>query len=288
MAVDLHIHSTASDGTVPPGDLPQLAADAKLKAIALTDHDTTAGITDFLAKQEIFPQVELIPGVEISSIAGAREVHIVGLFIDCGNGNLQKFLQEMRNERVSRAERMLEKLRSLGYDISDDDLRRAGMNDEVPGRPHFARVLINKYNFPDNAAVFARVLGRHCAGYVPRRLPAPEEAIRVIKNAGGTAVWAHPFSARNNDNNLVRRWLPVLKNAGLDALEAYYSEYDKNKTATALRIAAENSLAVSGGSDFHGSVHPDTHIGSGKDSLCVPDETVEILRRKTLPKVVLM
>ena len=97
MAVDLHIHSTASDGTVPPGDLPQLAADAKLKAIALTDHDTTAGITDFLAKQEFFPQVELIPGVEISSIAGAREVHIVGLFIDCGNGNLQKFLQEMRN-----------------------------------------------------------------------------------------------------------------------------------------------------------------------------------------------
>ena len=142
MAIDLHIHSTCSDGTVPPGELPGLAAAAGLTAVALTDHDTTEGLKDFLAQQAKFPATELIAGVELSSRIGAKEVHIVGLFIDPENSYLQDFMQQMRNSRIVRARMMQEKLASLGYEVTDEDLAAVGMQEDVPGRPHFAMVLV--------------------------------------------------------------------------------------------------------------------------------------------------
>jgi len=288
LAIDLHIHSSASDGTVAPGELPALAAAANLTAAALTDHDTVDGLDDFLACQNRFPQVELIPGVELSSRIGAREIHIVGLYIDYHNSFLQDFLQQMRRSRIERATLMQAKLRSLGYEITWDDLLAIGMSDSVPGRPHFAQVLVKKYNFPDHATVFERLLKRNAPGYVPRELPPPEAAIAAIKKAGGIAVWAHLFSSRNNENNFVRRTLPALKNAGLDALEAYYSEYTPTQTANALRIANEFSLQLTGGSDFHGTLHPDVQLGCGRGNLLVPDELLDPLHRLKEPKVVLM
>lgn len=288
MAIDLHVHSTASDGTVPPEILPEMAAQAGLTAVALTDHDTVDGLEAFLGRQDEFPQTELIAGVELSSCIGARELHIVGLFIDPHNSYLQDFMQRMRRDRIDRALAMLEKLRSLGYELTWDDLLSIGMSDNVPGRPHFAQALIKKYNFPDTVTVFAQLLKRGAPGYAARNLPPPSEAIIAIKKAGGTAVWAHPFSSRNNENNFARRNLNNLKNAGLDALEAYYSEYTPTQTANALRIAQEFSLSVSGGSDYHGSIHPDVQLGRGRGNLEVPDELTDILRRAGRPKVVIM
>lgn len=288
MAVDLHIHSTASDGTVPPGDLPALAAAAGLKAIALTDHDTVDGLPEFLAKQNDFPDLELISGVELSSRCGAREVHIVGLYIDWNNDILQDFMRKMRDERLLRAELMQKKLHALGYEVTWDDLLAVGMSANVPGRPHFAEVLVKKYNFPDNKTVFERLLKHGAPGYVPRSLPLPAEAIKAVKAAGGVAVWAHPFSSKYNITNHIRKMLPELKIAGLDALEAYYSEYTPGKSDLALRIAKEYSLAVSGGSDFHGLIHPDVSLGSGRGNLMVPDEVLDSLKRAGEPKVVIM
>ncbi len=288
MAVDLHIHSSASDGTVPPRDIPRIAVAAQLSAVALTDHDTTSGITDFLACQQDFPELELIPGVELSSQLGARELHIVGLFIDHTNSELQDFMSAMRRGRVKRAHDMLQKLHTLGYEISWDELKAVGMTDDVPGRPHFARVLCQKYNFPDTQSVFERLLKRGAPGFVPRELPTPEAAIRVIKHAGGAAVWAHPLSARHNENNFIRRLLPVLKNSGLDAIEGYYSEYNPTRTANALRLAGEFALAVSGGSDFHGELYPDIQLGRGRGELMVPDSVLDDLRRTLRPKVLLV
>lgn len=288
MAVDLHIHSTASDGTVPSGGIPALAAAAGLKAVALTDHDTVDGLPDFMARQKDFPEIELIRGVELSSRFGAREIHIVGLYIDPEHYILQDFMKQMRHERKLRAQAMQEKLHSLGYEITRDDLAAVGMPENVPGRPHFAEVLVRKYKFPDIKTVFERLLKRGAAGYVPRKLPEPSDAIKVIKAAGGIAIWAHPFCSRNNENNQIRRLLPELKIAGLDALEAYYSEYTAAKTEMALRMAKEYSLAISGGSDFHGDIHPDVKLGSGRGNLLIPDEVLDSLRRAREPKIVIL
>ena len=288
MAIDLHVHSNCSDGTVAPGDLPVMASAAGLTAIALTDHDTTAGVGDFLAQQAKFPETELIAGVELSSRIGAKEVHIVGLFIDHQNSYLQDFMQKMRNSRIVRARMMQEKLSSLGYEVTDEDLLEVGMKEDVPGRPHFAMVLVKKYNFPDTKTVFERLLKTGGAGYVPRELPPPEEAIKAVKAAGGTAVWAHPFHSKRNENNFISRTIRELKPFGLDAIEAYYSEYNQTKTDTALRMAKEYNLACSGGSDFHGAVHPATRLGSGKGNLLVPDGILADLRKATIPKVVLV
>ena len=288
MAIDLHIHSTASDGTVAPADLPALAAAADLSAIALTDHDTVDGLPEFLARQKDFPQIKLIGGIEFSSRLDARELHIVGLFIDRNNAQLQNFLAVMRDSRLNRAEAMRHKLKQLGYEISWDDLREAGMKSEVPGRPHFAEVLVKKYNFPDNRSVFERLLKRGAPGYEPRDLPTPSEAIQIIKKADGVAVWAHFLNSRYNANNLVRRTIQELKIAGLDALEAYYTEYTPTRQATALRMAAENSLAISGGSDFHGTIHPEVQLGRGRGNLLVPDEVLETLERARSPKLVII
>jgi len=288
LAIDLHIHSTASDGTESPARLPELAASAQLTAVALTDHDTVAGLPEFLARQADFPDIELISGVELSSRYGARELHIVGLFIDPEHPALQKFMESMRTERMVRAEAMQHKLHALGYDISWDDLARAGMTGDVPGRPHFARAMVHKYNFHDVRTVFEQLLKRGCAGYVPRNLPHPAEAIQVIKAAGGVAVWAHLFCVKHNENNAIRNLLRELKTAGLDAIEAYYSEYNQTKTETALRMAKEFSLAVSGGSDFHGFIHPDVKLGTGHGNLQVPDGVLDGLKRTLEPKVLLV
>ena len=271
-----------------PGELPALAKTAGLTAIALTDHDTTDGIEDFQAQQSNYPDIELIAGVELSSRIGAREIHIVGLFIDIQNDYLQSVMYSMRQERIARARAMQEKLFQLGYEVTDSDLQAVGAPQDVPGRPHFAQVLVRKYNFPDTKSVFDQLLKQGGAGYVPRNLPPPEEVIKAVKAAGGAAVWAHPFHSRRNENNFISRTVRELKIAGLDALETYYSEYNATKTATALRMAKEHNLCCSGGSDFHGAVHPQTMLGSGKGDLAVPDEILEDLRRATAPKVVLV
>lgn len=287
MAVDLHIHSNASDGTVPPDKIPALAAAAGLSAIALTDHDTIGGIADFMACQQTYTDLELIPGVELSSRFEAKELHIVGLYIDPDSTALADFTRRMRLERIRRAEMLMQKLFTLGYQITWEDLREAGMPDGVPGRPHFAQVLIKKYNFPDTATVFEHLLKRGRSGYVPRNLPAPEEAISAIKAAGGLAIWAHPLNCAPRGNFIVRT-LRRLKKAGLDGLEAYYSMYTPAKTERALQLAAELDLAVSGGSDFHGSIHPNINIGTGGGSLHVPDTIMAALHRAKEPKVIIM
>ena len=286
MPIDLHTHSTASDGTVAPGTLPELGAAAGLTALALTDHDTVAGLADFMARQKDFPQMELIPGIEFSSHDAARELHIVGLFIDPENPELLAMIDSMRRSRQVRGELMMQKLSSLGYTVTLDELIAAGAPPDAPGRPHFAQVLVNKYNFPDNKTVFERLLKRGLPGYVQRELPPPQEVIKVIKASGGLAIWAHPYNSRHSMNNYIRRTAELLKIAGLDGLEAYYTEYTPSKSANALRLAAELNLAVSGGSDFHGSIHPEVKLGKGTGNLHVPDEAVEILHRAREPKVV--
>ena len=287
MAVDLHVHSTASDGTVPPGELPALAAECHLSALALTDHDTVAGVTQFLTRRAEFPELELIAGVELSSRYAAREIHLVGLFLDCNHPELAEFLESMRRERRRRADLLCERLAALHYPLSEEDLRLAGAAD-TPGRPHFARALVNRYHFSGNLEVFERLLKRGAPAYVPRLLPDPGEALRAIKAAGGVAVWAHPIRNHAGEGAFARRVLERLIPLGLDGVEAYYTDFTPWQTACMLELAADFHLAVSGGSDFHGANHPHVDIGSGRGDLSVPDETLIRLKKAREPKLVIV
>lgn len=278
-AIDLHVHSTASDGSVPPEELPGLAVAANLAAVALTDHDTVAGLPAFQQAARSFPALEAISGVELSTLYASRELHFVGLFIDPASPELLDFLAAQRQNRLERGERMRQKLASLGYPLTDEDLAAAGAG-ETLGRPHFARAMVEKYRFASIAAVFDKLLKHSAPAYVPRQLPPPGAAIDAIHAAGGVAVWAHPVYRQRNERAWARRLMRKLSDQGLDAVEGYYSLFGPPETAMVTELAALTSLALSGGSDFHGENTPNISLGSGAGRLHVPASLLPALRAK--------
>ena len=278
--IDLHTHSTASDGGDAPAALPRLASEAGLAAVALTDHDTVAGIPEFLASGEKHPDVETIPGVELASLYGSRELHIVGLFIDWRNADLAAFLEKQRELRRRRNEEIKAKLNILGYATNWGDEAFSGRDPSTVGRPHFARHLCLRHGFADSRQAFDRLLGHSRPAYVPRKLGTCREAIDAIHSSGGIAVWAHPIYRERNEAAWLRRLARHLARYGLDGIEGYYSLFGPPETALVTEIAAVNDLALSGGSDYHGENSPDIHIGSGMGGLRVPASLLAGLKKK--------
>lgn len=276
--VDLHTHSTASDGTVSPDRIPAIAVSEGVSAVALTDHDTVAGIPAFLNAATEFPQLQAIPGVELSADYSGKEVHIVGLFVDHENPELLAFLQRQRESRLRRNDEMKRKLTSLGYPMSWDEPEFTAFSDSSSiGRPHFARVLCRKYGFADTREVFARLLGKNKPAYVRRIAPDPVSAVAAIRAAGGISVWAHPVYRQKNEWSFARRFCKKFKPLGLDAIECYYSLFGPPETAMLSEIAANCGLFRSGGSDFHGENTPDIRIGAGMGKMDIPDEVASEL-----------
>ncbi|MBO5689861.1 MAG: PHP domain-containing protein [Lentisphaeria bacterium] len=282
--IDLHVHSTASDGLIPPGEIPAMAAKIGLTAVALTDHDTVDGVGEFLRAAAAYPPLMAVPGVELSVQYCSRELHFVGLFVDHENPELADYLAAQRLERAERAERMRARLTSLGYPITMDELYEVCGND-CPGRPHFAAILVRKFGFPDLATVFQKLLKNGAPGYVSRFLPPPAAAIRVIHAAGGVAVWAHPVYRDRNEHSFARRIIRKFSvpEIGLDAVEGYYSLFGPNETSMLLGLAGEYGIAVSGGSDYHGRPEQDIFLGTGAGKLRVPDSLLpELLKRRDI------
>ena len=283
-SIDLHTHSTFSDGTCTPTEILALAAENGVSAVALTDHDTTAGIPEFLESARNYPQLHAVPGVELSTRYGARELHIVGLFIDHNNPVMQEHLAQERARRLKRNRDMKVKLALLGYPLDDDEpafLAAGGMGANL-GRPHFAQALMEKFHFPDLRSVFEKLLGNNKAGYIPRESSSPHEAIRAIHAAGGLAVWAHPVYRDRNERAYVRRVSRKLSALGLDAIEGYYSLFGPPETQLVTEIAAQFDLLLSGGSDFHGERSPNINLGCGAGKLNVPALLFEKLNERRI------
>ena len=277
--IDLHTHSTASDGTDAPARLLELAAAAGLKAVALTDHDTVSGVPEFLEAGKRHPETEAVPGVEISCSYSNREIHVIGLFVDHGSAELGEFLAIRREDRMRRNEVMMEKLRSLGFALSWDDPEFAVLDRGNIGRPHFARALVRRYGFPSMAAVFEKLLGHSRPAFVQRRLPSPAEAIGAIHAAGGVAVWAHPIYRDRAERAWLRRGLRRFTGWGLDAVEGYYSLFGPNETALVSELAAACGTELSGGSDYHGG-NSTVALGVGAGGLRVPAGLLPRLKAK--------
>ena len=277
--IDLHAHSTASDGTDAPARIVALAAELGLRAVALTDHDTVSGVAEFLEAGRDFPEVKTIAGVEVSCSYSCREIHLVGLFVDPESPGLNDFLRIQRAERLRRNEELRLKLKSLGFPLESDEPEFLVPDPGNLGRPHFARALVRRYGFSSMAAVFEKLLGRSRPAFVPRRLPDPAQAISAIHDSGGIAVWAHPIYRDRNERSWLRRGLRRLSTLGLDAVEGYYSLFGPNETALVCESAEQYGVAVSGGSDYHGD-NSVIALGSGAGGLRVPAALLEGLERR--------
>ena len=267
--IDLHVHSTESDGTDTPLELVALAKQVGLHAFALTDHDTISGLKYARPAAEE-AGIELVPGIELSTDYEGKEVHILGYYIDENNPNFLKHLHTFVNSRDLRNEKMTVLLQKEGFAITMEDLYRENP-ESVITRAHFAKYLVEHGMVKDRETVFAKYLGDGCSCYVPREKIDPFEAIRLIRLAGGVAFFAHPVLCHMNFDHL-KAFIQELKEHGLTGIEAVYSANSLGDERNFRRIAKEYDLLISGGSDYHGANKPYLHLGTGKGGLLIPDE----------------
>jgi predicted metal-dependent phosphoesterase TrpH len=245
--IDLHLHTTASDGTLTPSELVARARSAHLSIIAITDHDTTAG-TQAARDAARAADLELIPAIEISAVADGRDVHMLGYFIDPAAPSLLAFLEAQRAERLRRVAEMGRRLTALGCPIDVEPILEAGGRGRSVGRPQIADALIASGFAVDRDDVFARFLGYGAPAFVPRCGASPFDAIRAVHDAGGVVSMAHPGLTGRDD------LIPVMTAMGLDGLEARHSDHDEETEARYRTLAAELGVFTTAGSDYHGDV----------------------------------
>ena len=265
--IDLHTHSTASDGSLTPRELILAARQAGLRALALTDHDTTSGLREAVhAGRDI--GVEVIPGCELSVSSPSGHMHLLGLWIPEHPQWLLTLLERVRGLRRERNDQMLAALRTLGIAIDHNEVKAAAGGESI-GRPHIAQVLVDKGVVPDFDQAFHELIGSQGAAYVPKAKLTPGEAISALKKEQATVILAHPFSLGMSQKAFLKH-ISELKERGLDGLEVYYPEHSPEQTAFFARTARELGLVPSGGSDFHGRIKPGIHLGTGRGGLDLP------------------
>lgn len=275
---DLQLHSTHSDGTDTPRRIVELAREAGLAAIALTDHDTTTGLAEARTAGVEFG-VQVISGVEITCEFGGKSMDMLGYCFDSGADELQAKLSLIQQGRRERNLEIISKLNALGFDISYDEVAaEADKTDgKIVGRPHFATVMIRKGIVQERQEAFDKYLAEGGAAYVQKLAVSPEECVQMLRCAGGVAVLAHPKLVRFPKDVGIRDLLTALKAEGLAGLECYYSLHNDEEIQMYLELAKEFDLLVTGGSDYHGGNKPEISVGTGLGNLRVPMECAERL-----------
>lgn len=246
MRVDLHLHTTASDGRLSPAEVVQLAVKLGLSIIAITDHDTTDGIEPALAAARSFPSLKVIPGVEIGTDIPHGEVHVLGYFIDYAQLELQRTLERLRNSRQDRARRMIAKLEKLGIRIEWSRVQELAGGGSI-GRPHIAQAMFERGYIPSIREAFIKYIGREGPAYAEREKMTPAEAVELVISCGGLPVLAHPA-----DIDDLEGFLAQLVAAGLVGIEAYYDGYARETIRWLVSLADKHGLIPCGGSDYHG------------------------------------
>lgn len=274
--IDLHVHTTASDGTMTPRELVNHAAASGLRTVAITDHDTVEGLAEAITSGAD-AKIEVVPGVEIS-VDFSGEMHILGYFIDYKNQAMNEALQKLRQYRDQRNPRIIEKLKALGFDITMEEV--AGVSGgTVIGRPHFAAIMVKKGYVKDAVEAFELYLGAGKKAYVKKDRLSPEEGIALINDSGGVAVLAHPKYVKLKAGNDLDNVIKELIGCGLKGIEAYYTEHTPEETNKYLDLARRYSLIVTGGTDFHGANKPKIKIGTGRGNLKVSYELMKQFNR---------
>jgi len=266
--IDLHIHTSASDGRFSPAEIVSRSAAAGLAVIAITDHDTVDGIAPALQAARTFPSLRVIPGVEISTDIPAGQAHILGYFLDYNDHELQIALEKMRNSRWERARKMVARLEDLGCRIEWERVREIAGAASV-GRPHIAQALMEKDYVESIKDAFTRYISQDGPAYVERDKMTPVQAAELILQAKGLPVLAHPLTVPDPEAMVIE-----LKAAGLTGIEVYYKDYSRDDINRLLRLSDRYGLVNTGGTDYHG-LEPETDIDIG--GVDVPAECVEQL-----------
>ncbi len=275
--IDLHVHTTASDGTLTPKEVVQLAASRSLAAIAITDHDTLSGYSEASNAAEECA-LEVVPGIEISTEYNGA-VHILGYYIDLQSPDLQAELNWIVEERDYRNEKICSLMQRDGIAVSYEEMKeRFGA---VIGRPHFAKILVERGLASDVQDGFRRYIGKGGPYYQRRQFLSLERSIKIIRIADGIPVLAHPFQYRLDDSEL-RELIEHCMECGLHGLECLYSGYTEKQSRYLINLAQEYHLLATGGSDFHGSVKPLIQLGCGTGDLDVPYSFLEELKKEHL------
>lgn len=270
MAVDLHLHSTASDGTLRPAEIISKAHEIGLTAVALTDHDSVAGIQEALT-ESIKLSLTFIPGLELSSEYGEKDIHILGYFIDYTQAHLIETLADLCAARVDRAAKMVERLAGLGLQINFSEVEACARGGAL-GRPHVAQIMVKQGLAANISEAFEYFIGRGGPAYVSKKVLTTAQIIDLIHRAGGVASLAHPGPS-GVDEPLLRR----LQESGLNAVEVWHTDHSPEQVRYFLELAHRLGLMVTGGSDCHG-------FGKARGfvlgSLDIPDEIIEPLRSR--------
>jgi predicted metal-dependent phosphoesterase TrpH len=273
--IDLHLHSTASDGRFSPADIVRKAAEHGLTAIALADHDTVDGIVPALTAAEAFPRLRVIPCVEISTDVPDGEVHVLGYFVDYTDPEFAARLERMRRSRQGRAQGMISKLRDLGIHIEWQRVQEIAGGGAI-GRPHLALALLEKGYVTSIKEAFTRYIGRGGPAYVEREKMTAVEAVALIVKADGLPVLAHPFTVNDPESLVIE-----LKAAGLVGIEAYYNGYTADVIHQLVDLADRHNLITTGGSDYHGlDDSAETMIGGAGTPVASAEQLIALAEQR--------
>jgi 3',5'-nucleoside bisphosphate phosphatase len=283
IGIDLHIHSTASDGTLTPREILLLAEQLRIRAISITDHDTIEGTEQAVIYKQ-YVSLEFITGVEISSnppfsLPSTGSLHILGYGIQTNHSGLKTALNRLQTSRKNRNPEILKRLADMGIRITPEEIKKTVGPGQI-GRPHIAQVLIAKGFVQNMDDAFETYLGKNRPAYVEKYRIECEQAIQLILSAGGIPVLAHPGIIKTDDSDGLFILVATLKEMGLMGIEVYYPGHSKAQTDQYLQLAQGADLLVTGGTDFHGAMHPDIQMGSGRGDTFVPYSLYEKLIEK--------
>lgn len=275
--IDLHVHSSASDGTLSPAAVTALALETGLSAYALTDHDTTDGVREAMDAAKRMP-LEVIPGTELSALCEEREIHILGLYVNPESPALREALEKLRSDRARRNDEMLALFQRDGFPITRRDLEQ-GAPGQVITRAHFARALVKKGCVSSTEQAFHRYLDHGRQYCPPKKAFSPQEAIRLIRKAGGFPALAHPVQYKLGWAK-TEAMIQELKEMGLMGIEVYYSSHTRSDSLRLKELCLRYGLLPTGGSDFHGDNKPDIRLGTGRGGLRVSGLLLEDIRKR--------
>lgn len=273
--VDLHVHTSVSDGKYTPEEIVKKAAGLGLRYLAICDHDSVDGIIPALDAAKAFPQLKIIPGVEVSTLAVGSEVHILGYFIDYNDPDFKKALADLSDSRIGRAQAMVAKLNELGINIEWKRVRELA-GDGTIGRPHIANAMLEKGYISTFKEAFDKYIAQGGPAYVERSKITPIEAVAMIIKAKGLPVLAHPFTVKEPEKVIAE-----LKEAGLVGMEVYYDNYSPDEKRTLAKLAAQYKLIAAGGSDYHGiDENAETMLGESETPLEAANQLIALYGRK--------
>jgi 3',5'-nucleoside bisphosphate phosphatase len=274
--IDLHTHTTCSDGSFSPTALVQWAHTHSIHTLSITDHDTTEGLEEALVAARNIP-IEIIPGIEISARNQGRETHVLGYFIKTDDPTFTARISRLQGTRLLRVQEILHKLGKVGIDIPLERVKALAGTGSI-GRPHIAQLLIEGGHVANVHEAFAHYLGSKGKAYAPRDVPEVAEVFAWIREAGGIAILAHPYWDGYRTDEATKA-CEALVEQGLQGLEVFYGTFSAKQISFNLHLAKQLGLLLTGGSDFHGTLRPEIAIGRGRGSLKVPPSVIDKLRK---------